>query len=264
MSCPDLKLDETLRFAFWDRIKVPSQPTHQDRKVAFNPVSAISNVILKQSHYIETSIITTVPVSERFDAVTPYQVFFHDVLIPVSDERQVIRFSQVRLELEMLTIFCSRKLSKGWMGDYMSARDRLIDRIDYSNKFETSRVKVAVLDTGVDWNDSYIRGAKDRIMEWKNWADDREGQDSQQQVHDDAGHGTHVTALLLKTAPEAKVYISRVADQNGSMIVAERIAEVSLLILSSVNFSFNGWNAGVQLASPFTLLRFAQFLIPQF
>jgi len=119
----------------------------------------------------------------------------------------------------------------------MGARDSLIDRIDYSNKFETSRVKVAVLDTGIDWSDSFILGAKDRIIEWKNWTDDREDQECRQQVHDSAGHGTHVTALLLKIAPEAKVYISRVANQHGAMVGAEKIAEVSLRILFPNNFS---------------------------
>jgi subtilisin family serine protease len=122
---------------------------------------------------------------------------------------------------------------------YMSACDKLMervmDRIDYSNRVEASRVKIAVLDTGLDWNDSYIRGAKHRIVDWKNWADDRQDKDSQRQVHDGAGHGTHVAALLLKIAPEAKLYVSRVADQDGAMISPELIAKVSLHIGSLFN-----------------------------
>ena len=112
----------------------------------------------------------------------------------------------------------------------MDAWHSLIDRIGYSNHFETSRVKIAVLDTGIDWSDSYIRGAKDRIEGWKNWTDDRQDQDIKQQVYDSSGHGTHVAALLLKTAPEAKIYVSRVADQNGIMTSAEKIAEVGLVL----------------------------------
>jgi subtilisin family serine protease len=113
----------------------------------------------------------------------------------------------------------------------MTARDGLMDRIEYSEKFDASRVRVAVLDTGIDWNDPLIRGAKERIVEWKNWAGDREDQapDSPHPVHDEAGHGTHITALLLKIAPEAKVFIGRVADRNGAMVAAEKIAEVSFL-----------------------------------
>lgn len=256
MSFPNLNLDEPLRFAFWDRVKVLSQPTHQDQKAVLNPTRTLPDVLLKQSHNNGTSILDKLSPSAGLSIITPDQVFFHDVPIPASDERQVRYFFQVRVELEMLTIFLSRKLSKGWMEDYISARDSLIDRIDYSNKFETSRVKIAVLDTGIDWSDSYIRGAKDRIMEWKNWADDRQEQDSQQRVHDDAGHGTHVTALLLKTAPEAKIYVSRVADQNGATISAERIAEVSLLVLSSLNFRLVRLEYRLQLVEPSTLFPF--------
>jgi hypothetical protein len=113
----------------------------------------------------------------------------------------------------------------------MSALEDLIDRIDYSPKFESARVKVAILDTGIDLEDSFIRGAKDRIRDCKNWADDREDLDDRHQVHDASGHGTHVAALLLKTAPEADVYIGRIADQNGCMISPEKISEVSCSLL---------------------------------
>jgi hypothetical protein len=264
MSFPDLNLDEPLKLAFWDRVEVPSLPTCQNRKATFNPTSTISDIVLKQSHDTGTSIIKIPPVSEPLNITTRPQVFFHDVLISVSDERQVIRFPQVQVDFEMLTVLFSRRRSEGWMEKFMSARDSLIDRIriDDSNKFETSRVKVAVLDTGIDWSDSYIRGAEDRIVEWKNWADDRDDKDSQHQVYDSAGHGTHVTALLLKTAPEAKVYISRVADQNGAMIAAERIAEVSLFILLSVKFSLNN-RTQFQPVKPSALLRSAPFLNQQ-
>jgi hypothetical protein len=64
------------------------------------------------------------------------------------------------------------------MVTYMRACHNLMDRIDYSDKFETSRVKIAVLDTGIDWSDSYILGAKDRIADWKNWAGDLQDRDS--------------------------------------------------------------------------------------
>jgi subtilisin family serine protease len=119
------------------------------------------------------------------------------------------------------------------MVTYMRACHNLMDRIDYSDKFETSRVKIAVLDTGIDWSDSYILGAKDRIADWKNWAGDLQDRDSKQQVHDNAGHGTHVTSLLLKTAPEAQLYVCRIANQNGAIVSPKKIAEVSLPTHSS-------------------------------
>lgn len=222
MSFPDLNLDESLRFTFWDHIKSPIQPTGQDRKVNCNAVSSILDLSLKQSSDPGTSITTLIVTGEQFDGVILHQVFFHDVHILASDE--------------------SRKLSQDWMDVYMNAcdklMDRVIDRIDCSKRIETSRVKIAVLDTGIDWSDSFIRGAKDRIVNWKNWADDRQDKDSQQQVHDGAGHGTHVTALLLKTAPEAKIFVSRVANQNGAMISPEMIAK-------AIMYAVNTWEVDI-------------------
>jgi subtilisin family serine protease len=94
-----------------------------------------------------------------------------------------------------------------------------------------SRIKIAVLDTGIDWGDSFIRGARERLKGWRNWADDRQQLDEREQVYDASGHGTHVAALLLKTSPESDVYVGRVADANGCMIAPEKIAEVSQIFL---------------------------------
>lgn len=144
----------------------------------------------------------------------------------------------------------------------MSARDGLIDRIEYSDQFETSRVKVAVLDTGIDWNDSYIRGAKERIKGCKNWADDRQEDEGQQEVHDTSGHGTHVTALLLRTAPEALIYVSRVADQNGDMVSAEKIAEVCLLsiLLACYDTKMGSSDHSPPGSAPVSLLSFLLYI----
>lgn len=92
MSFRDLNLDESLKFTFWDHIKSPSAPTGQNLKVACNTVSSTLDLGLKQSSNPGTSITTSIVTGEQFDRVTPHQVFFHDVHISVSDERQVITF----------------------------------------------------------------------------------------------------------------------------------------------------------------------------
>ena len=97
---------------------------------------------------------------------------------------------------------------------------------------DASRVKVAVLDTGIDWADPFIRGIKERIQGWKNFADNLQNVNGPEEVHDAAGHGTHVAALLLKTSPESDVFIARIADSNGSMVEPEKIAEVCPILPS--------------------------------
>ena len=91
----------------------------------------------------------------------------------------------------------------------------------YVRDYDTQPIKIAVLDTGVDLTHSFIKGAKkqNRIKLTKCFVEGVTTQDSH-------GHGTHVAALLLKVAPDAQLYIAKVA--TGGMIPANHnIAGVS-------------------------------------
>jgi hypothetical protein len=101
-------------------------------------------------------------------------------------------------------------------------------------------VKIAVLDTGIDLTDSFLRGAG-RIIETKDWADPTSklvllGRKPLPSAFDAAGHGTHITALLLQIAPDCDVYIGRVADASGSMVEPDKIAEVRVSFHTCKNF----------------------------
>jgi hypothetical protein len=88
---------------------------------------------------------------------------------------------------------------------------------------ERPRIKIAVLDTGVDTSHNFIRGAKKRIKVLPSYAKD----DSS--TEDSCGHGTHVAKLLLTVAPEAQLFIFKIA--KGSQIPANhQIADVSLFL----------------------------------
>lgn len=83
-------------------------------------------------------------------------------------------------------------------------------------------VRVAVLDSGVDMADPYLRGAARRIKKIKNWTDS-----DPDNWTDTYGHGTHVARLLIRVAPAADIYIARVS--TGKHIAPEKtglIAEV--------------------------------------
>jgi subtilisin family serine protease len=84
-------------------------------------------------------------------------------------------------------------------------------------------VKIAVLDTGVDSKNPFIKGAwkANRIKALESFVkDDKSTEDS-------VGHGTHVAALLLNVAPDAQVYVAKVA-QDENIPSDHNIAEVSL------------------------------------
>lgn len=91
---------------------------------------------------------------------------------------------------------------------------------------EAPRVRVAILDTGLDLGPPLIRGNVDRIVEVKSWLPPRDGQTAN--GTDTTGHGTHVTGLLLTTAPDCDVYVAQIADENG-LISPGQIAKVSLI-----------------------------------
>jgi hypothetical protein len=98
---------------------------------------------------------------------------------------------------------------------------------------EVRRTKVVVLDTGIDLRDPFIRGVKSRIKEMRNWVADEKGVLDKKDVTDKYGHGTHVTALVLKVAPCADVCVGRIASgkalENGESYVAEVSPKSSLL-----------------------------------
>jgi subtilisin family serine protease len=73
-------------------------------------------------------------------------------------------------------------------------------------------VRVAVLDTGVDVSHSLLCGPfhKGQIV-YQNFV----GPETKI-PRDDHGHGTHVTSILLKAAPNVSVYVGRVSATGKS------------------------------------------------
>lgn len=70
-------------------------------------------------------------------------------------------------------------------------------------------IKVAIIDSGIDADDNWIRGANLRIGDKRNWTsalvDD---------CADECGHGTHIARLILKIAPAAEIYIAKVSKRR--------------------------------------------------
>jgi subtilisin family serine protease len=92
-------------------------------------------------------------------------------------------------------------------------------------------VRIAVLDTGVDLAHRFIQGAKkhNRIKLIESFV---EGVKGTQDLH---GHGTHIAALLLEIAPDAQLYIAKIAE-SGKIPPNHRIADVSIILRAPLNF----------------------------
>lgn len=82
-----------------------------------------------------------------------------------------------------------------------------------------NRVKIAILDTGVDAAHPLVKEHKKRIRAYKSWTDSNIADE------DINGHGTHATCLLLDIAPNEDIYIARIAEGSESDLeMGQRVA----------------------------------------
>ncbi|KAG5801155.1 hypothetical protein H9Q74_014295 [Fusarium xylarioides] len=82
---------------------------------------------------------------------------------------------------------------------------------------ELPKIRIAVLDSGVDVNDLMIDiGIKQRRINCKKSKSfvhpNKKGPDNWRR--DTCGHGTHVTQLLLKTAPAAEIFVGEICTDK--------------------------------------------------
>lgn len=86
-------------------------------------------------------------------------------------------------------------------------------------------IKIAVLDTGCSLNAPIfsMQGQEARMKNhWKDWVD------GSPQPKDTNGHGTKIVSLLLRIAPNAEIFVARVAKDHKSLSKADEvIARVS-------------------------------------
>jgi len=82
------------------------------------------------------------------------------------------------------------------------------------------KIKVAVLDSGVDMEHPLLKPHQSRIREVKDWTG---------QLGDQVSHGTCVTALVLSIAPNAEIYVAKVFESTRSTVHTKRyVSEVSI------------------------------------
>ncbi|KAL5593259.1 hypothetical protein FOBRF1_012361 [Fusarium oxysporum] len=97
------------------------------------------------------------------------------------------------------------------------------------------RVRIAILDTGINRENGAIQAGK--LLGQLHPDDDRSwiGKD----VQDSDGHGTRVAELILKTAPNADIYIGKVF--TGSEVVTREAKNVA----AAINYAVEEWKADI-------------------
>jgi subtilisin family serine protease len=87
----------------------------------------------------------------------------------------------------------------------MKSFERLVDASRKEPDAAHPRVKVAILDTGLDLSHRDIRKAQEQgRLKFKDFVKKSDN------IKDDDGHGTHCTSLVLKYAPNTEVFAARV------------------------------------------------------
>lgn len=94
-----------------------------------------------------------------------------------------------------------------------------------------SRVRIAILDTGVDHKHSKISGAEfgdtPVIVQCRSFVGGFEGHNDHSRTQDNDGHGTHIVGLVLQLAPHAEIYVAKISETR-QVPVDSRIDEVSI------------------------------------
>ncbi len=108
-----------------------------------------------------------------------------------------------------------------WIADLKSAVDKHTKK-PHGYLRGIPAVKIAVLDTGIDSDHPSIKGA----LKIKRIQMARSFVKNDKSPEDRFGHGTHVTQLLLDVAPDAQLYVAKVAEKE-TIPQDHNIAEVS-------------------------------------
>jgi subtilisin family serine protease len=88
-----------------------------------------------------------------------------------------------------------------------------------TNRRAEDRVKIAILDSGIDLNENSIFVKRNQIK-YQSFLPNEEG------IEDLIGHGTHCAALLLRVAPNSDIYVARITS-SGSLDTTDSIENVT-------------------------------------
>jgi subtilisin family serine protease len=91
------------------------------------------------------------------------------------------------------------------------------------------KIRIAILDTGIDLGHPYFdekirkggtQSRREIVTECKSFLPGKRGDE------DEHGHGTHAASLILRLAPNSKVYVARVIDDDGEISNPDAVAQV--------------------------------------
>src|SRR5436189_6266786 len=112
-----------------------------------------------------------------------------------------------------LNLICRSKSADDWFQILQSVHSV----VGKTRKDNQKRVRIAILDTGVDITHPQIQAAQFRINGYFSNSTDipPESVSNFPELQDYHGHGTHGASVLLRTAPDAAIFVAKVTDNDG-------------------------------------------------
>jgi hypothetical protein len=103
----------------------------------------------------------------------------------------------------------------------------VVDRVTNPVEELPRRIRIAILDTGIDFRHPGIVRAMAKGRVKKEWCCSWIGADTDVEDEDDELHGTNCAYVLHKAAPEAEIYVAKVFRSNSLLnYQAQNIARV--------------------------------------
>lgn len=107
-----------------------------------------------------------------------------------------------------------------WRSEYERVYDKCIRT--YLSNPPPRPVKIAILDTGIDRDHDAFEAREENIKAKLNFYNN-----SQRSIPDLNGHGTFTASLILDYAPDAELYIAKIADKENATPNAKIVVDVS-------------------------------------
>ncbi|RSM19544.1 hypothetical protein CDV31_001704 [Fusarium ambrosium] len=118
-----------------------------------------------------------------------------------------------------------------WKAEYNDVYKKFVG--DYLQNSPSRPVKIAVLDTGIDRDHFVFEAREDNLKGKKNCYNE-----SQRNVPDTHGHGTFTASLILDYAPDASLYVIKIADKENTRPDAKIVA-------NAINHAIDKWDVDI-------------------
>ncbi|KAL6790875.1 peptidase S8/S53 domain-containing protein [Trichoderma sp. SZMC 28012] len=118
-----------------------------------------------------------------------------------------------------------------WRSEYENVYDKCIRA--YLSDPPSRPMKIAILDTGIDRDHDAFEAREENIKAKLNFYNN-----SQRSIPDLNGHGTFTASLILDYAPDAELYIAKIADKENATPNAK-------IVVNAINHAIDKWNVDI-------------------